>query len=151
MIRAGAYWTGIAEIAVTPATGAVQVTKFTLGVDCGKVINPRQLERCMKGGVVMGLGEALKEELTFDTGKITSTDWTRYKILTMAEMPEIKTLQLSRDDQGFGGGGEAPNALVPAAVTGAFLNATGIAPRRIPLTPAYVLTLLKSAASPQQR
>ena len=67
MIRAGAYWTGIAEVAVTPSTGVVQVTKFTLGVDCGKVINPRQLERCMKGGVVMGLGEALKEELTFDT------------------------------------------------------------------------------------
>ena len=44
----------------------------------------------------------------------------------MAEMPEIKTLQLSRDDQGFGGGGEAPNALVPAAVTGAFLNATAL-------------------------
>jgi nicotinate dehydrogenase subunit B len=144
MIRAGAYWTGIAEVTVTPSTGVVQVTKFTLGVDCGKVINPRQLERCMKGGVVMGLGEALKEELTFDTGKVTSTDWTRYKILTMAEMPEIRTLQLSRDDHGFGGGGEAPNALVPAAVTGAFLNATGVAPRRIPLTPAYVLTLLKA-------
>jgi nicotinate dehydrogenase subunit B len=53
----------------------------------------------MKGGVVMGLSEALKEELTFDQGRVTSTDWSSYKILTMAEMPEIQTVQISREDQ----------------------------------------------------
>jgi nicotinate dehydrogenase subunit B len=143
MIRAGGYWAGIAEIAVTPSSGAVQVTRFTLGVECGKIINPRQLERCMKGGVVMGLGEALKEEMTFDSGKVTSTDWSRYKILTMQELPEIRIVQISRDDKEPGGGGEAPNALVPAAVAAAFFDATGVAPRRIPLTPAYVGPLLK--------
>jgi nicotinate dehydrogenase subunit B len=143
MVRAGAYWVGIAETLVTPATGIVQVTKFTIGVECGKVINPRQLDRCMKGGVVMGLGEALKEEVTFDTGKVTSTDWSSYKILTMQEMPEIRVVQISRDDKGFGAGGEAPNALAPPAVAAAFFDATGVPPRRIPLTPAYVTTLLK--------
>jgi nicotinate dehydrogenase subunit B len=143
MIRANGYWAGIAEVGVTPATGVVTVTKFTIGVECGKIINPRQLDRCMKGGIVMGLGEALKEEVTFDSGKITSTDWTRYKILTMQEMPEIQVVQISRDDKGFGGGGEAPNALAPPAVAAAFFDATGVHPRRIPLTPAYVKTLLK--------
>ena len=143
MIRAGGYWAGIAEIVVTPATGVVQVTKFTIGVECGKIINPRQLDRCMKGGLVMGLGEALKEEVTFDTGKVTSTDWSSYKILTMQEMPEIKVVQLSRDDKGFGGGGEAPNALAPPAVAAAFFDATGVPPRRIPLTPTYVTALLR--------
>ncbi len=142
VVRANAYWVGIAEVAVTPATGVVQVTKFTIGVECGKIINPRQLDRCMHGGVVMGLGEALKEEVTFDKEKVTSTDWSRYKILTMQEMPEIKVVQLSRDDKGFGGGGEAPNAVAPPAVAAAFFDATGVAPRRIPLTPAYVTTLL---------
>jgi len=143
MVRAGSYWVGIAEVAVTPATGVVQVTKFTIGVECGKIINPRQLDRCMKGGLVMGLGEALKEEVTFDKEKVTSTDWSRYRILTMQEMPEIKVVQISRDDKGFGGGGEAPNALAPPAVAAAFFDATGVQPRRIPLTPAYVTTLLK--------
>jgi nicotinate dehydrogenase subunit B len=52
IVRSNAYWVGIAEIAVTPATGVVQVTKFTIGVDCGKIMNPRQLDRCMKSGVV---------------------------------------------------------------------------------------------------
>jgi nicotinate dehydrogenase subunit B len=143
MVRSNAYWVGIAEVAVTPATGAVQVTKFTIGTECGKVINPRQLDRCMKSGVVMGLSEALKEEVTFDKEKVTSTNWSRYKILTMEEMPEIKVVQISRDDKGFGGGSEAANAIVPPAVAAAIFDATGVQPRRIPLTPAYVSTLLK--------
>jgi CO/xanthine dehydrogenase Mo-binding subunit len=143
IVRANAYWVGIAEVAVLPATGAVQVTKFTIGVDCGKIINPRQLDRCMKSGVVMGLSEALKEEVTFDKGKVTSTNWSRYKILTMAETPDIKVVQISRDDRGFGGGSEAANAVVPSAVAAAFFDATGVHARRIPLNSAYVMTLLK--------
>lgn len=144
VVRNNAYWVGIAEIAVVPATGVVQVTKFAIGVDCGKIINPRQLDRCMKSGVVMGLSEALKEEVTFDKSKVTSTNWTRYKILTMEETPEIKVVQISRDDKGFGGGSEAANALGPPAVAAAFFDATGVHARRIPLTPAYVTTLLKA-------
>ena len=144
IVRMNAYWVGIAEIGVVPATGVVQVTKFTIGVDCGKIINPRQLDRCMKSGVVMGLSEALKEEVTFDKSKVTSTNWTRYKILTMEETPEIKVVQISRDDKGFGGGSEAANALGPPAVAAALFDATGVHTRRIPLTPAYVTTLLKA-------
>ena len=144
MIRENSCWMGIAEVTVTPDTGAVQVTKFTIGADCGKIINPRQLERCMKSGVVMGVSEALKEEVTFDKGKITSTSWSRYKILTMAETPEVKVVQISRDDKGFGGGSEGANAVCTPAVAAAFFDATGVHPRRIPLTPAYVTTLLKS-------
>jgi nicotinate dehydrogenase subunit B len=97
----------------------------------------------MKSGLLMGLSEALKEEVTFDMGKVTSTDWSRYKILTMEETPEIKVVQISRDDKGFGTGGEAANAVGPPAVAAAFFDATGVQPRRIPLTPAYVTTLLK--------
>jgi len=144
MVRQNAYWVGIAEVAVVPATGVIRVTKFTIGVDCGKIINPRQLDRCMKSGVVMGLSEALKEEVTFDTGKVTSTNWSRYKILTMEETPEIKVVQISRDDKGFGGGSEAANAVAPPAVAAAFFDATGVHARKIPLTPTYVMALLKA-------
>jgi CO/xanthine dehydrogenase Mo-binding subunit len=144
VVRQNAYWVGIAEIVVIPSTGSVRVSHFTIGVDPGKVINPRQLDRCMKSGVVMGLSEALKEEVTFDTRKVTSTDWSRYKILTMEETPEIKVVQISRDDHGFGGGSEAANAVCPGAVAAAFFDATGVNARRIPLTPAYVSKLLKA-------
>jgi nicotinate dehydrogenase subunit B len=144
MLRQNAYWVGIAEISVFPSTGVLQVIRFTIGADCGKTINPRQLDRCMKSGVVMGLSEALKEEVTFDKSKVTSTNWSRYKILTMAETPEIKVVQLSRDDKGFGGGSEAANAVVPPAVTAAVFDATGVPPRRLPLNPTYLKSLLKT-------
>ena len=142
MIRTNAYWAGIAEIEVVPSTGAIRVTKFTLGVDAGKVINPKRLELIAGGGLAMGLGEALKEEVTFDRSKVTSTDWNSYRILTMEEMPDVRVVQISRDDKGFGSGGEAPNALAPPAVVAAFFDATGVQARRIPLTPEYVKSLL---------
>jgi CO/xanthine dehydrogenase Mo-binding subunit len=144
MVRSNAYWVGIAEVSVVPSTGALKITKFTIGCEPGKIINPRQLDRCMKSGVVMGLSEALKEEVTFDKSKVTSTNWSRYKILTMGEIPEIKVVQLSRDDKGFGGGSEAANALVPPAVAAALFDATGVHARRLPLTPTYVSSLLKA-------
>jgi nicotinate dehydrogenase subunit B len=144
MLRENAYWMGIAEVSVIPDTGAIQVTRFTLGVECGKIINPRQLERCMTSGIVMGTSEALKEEVTFDTGKITSTSWSTYQILTMAEMPDVTIVQLSRDDKGYGGGSEGANGVCPPAIAAAVHDATGVFPRKIPLTPSYISTLLKS-------
>lgn len=142
MIRENAYWVGIAEIAVVPSSGEVRVTKFTIGGEPGKVINPRQLDRCMKSGVIMGLSETLKEEMVFDRSKVTSTDWSSYRILTMLEVPDIQVVQLSRDDKGFGGGSEAANAVVAPAVAAAFFDATGVHARRLPLAPQYVVKLL---------
>ena len=86
----------------------------------------------MKSGVVTGLSKALKEEVTFDRNKGTSTNWSRYKILTMEETPEIKVVQISHDDKGVGGGREAANAVCPPAAAAAFFDATGVHPRRLP-------------------
>ncbi|MGB2628674.1 MAG: molybdopterin cofactor-binding domain-containing protein [Candidatus Acidiferrum sp.] len=147
MLRENAYWVGIAEIAVVPDTGVIQVVRFTIGGEPGKIINPRQFGLCMKSGVVMGLSEALKEEVAFDKSRVTSTDWDRYNILTMGEMPEIRIVSLSRDDRQFGGGSEGANAVCPPAVAAAFFDATGVQVRRIPLTPSNVTTVLKGSSS----
>ena len=145
MYRFGAYWAGAAEVEVVPSTGAVRVTKFTIGVDPGKVINPRHLKSNCEGGVVMGMGEVLMEQLTFDQGKVTSIDWTKYRIPTMKDLPEIKVVTISRDDVGFGGVGEAANSLPQPAILAAVFDATGVQPRRTPLTPDYVKSLLLKA------
>jgi nicotinate dehydrogenase subunit B len=144
MYRFGAYWAGVAEVEVVPSTGVVKVTRFTLGVDVGKIINPRHLTLIAQGGVVMGLSEVMKEELLFDQSKVTSADWSRYKIMTMGDTPEIKIVTLNREDVGFGGGGEAANSLPQPAVVAAVFDATGVQPRRSPLTPEYVKGLLKA-------
>ncbi len=56
----------------------------------------------------------------------------------------IKTVFTSRNDRGINGGGEGANAAAPVAIAAAFFDATGVMPRRIPLTPAYVKSLLKA-------
>ena len=99
------------------------------------MINPKRLELIAGGGLAMGLGEALKEEVTFDRSKVRVPTGAATAILTMEEMPDVKVVQISRDDKGFGSGGEAPNALAPPAVVAAFFDATGVQARRIPLTP----------------
>jgi len=50
-------WPIPVEAVVVPSSGALRVTKFTIGYDCGKIIHPGQLDLCMKSGVVMGLSE----------------------------------------------------------------------------------------------
>ena len=144
VIRSGAQWVGIAEVEVVPATGVVKVLSFTTGVDVGKVMNPRHLKSNIEGGTVMGLGEALFEEVTFDASKVTSTDWTKYKIPAMGDVPEVKTVFTSRNGRGINGGGEAANTVSANAVAAAFFDATGVQPRRVPLTPTYVKSILKA-------
>jgi CO/xanthine dehydrogenase Mo-binding subunit len=106
-------------------------------------MNPRHLKSMLEGGAVMGVGEALFEEVTFDASRVTSTDWNRYRIPRMADIPAIKTAFTSRNDRGINGGGEAANSDASPAIMAAFFDATGVMPRRIPLSPPYVKRLLE--------
>ncbi len=145
MFRSGTYWACVCEIAVTPATGAIKVEKYTIAVDPGIVVNPLQLKRQVEGGAVMGVSHALLEEAHFDEGGVTTTDWRSYPILRMADIPEIKVVLLHKPEVGaYGGGSEAANALAAPAIAAALFDATGKIARRLPLKPDYVQTLLKA-------
>src|SRR5215472_2917652 len=145
MFRSATYWACVAQIAVTPATGAITVEKVTVAVDPGIVVNPMQLKRQVEGGTVMGVSIALLEELQFDESGITSRDWRTYPILKMADLPEIKVVLLNRPEVGtYGGGSEAANALAAPAIAAALFDATGKVVRRLPLKPEYVQALLKA-------
>jgi len=145
MLRDSGYWACAAHIAVVPATGEVKVERMTLVVDPGLVVNPLQLRRQAQAGLLMGVSEALHEEVSFDEGAITSSDWYTYPILTMAEAPEVKVvLAPLAGAQGYGQGSESANALAAPAIAGAFLDATGKPARRLPLRPDYVKAMLAS-------
>jgi nicotinate dehydrogenase subunit B len=145
MLRSGSYWACSCQIAVTPATGAIAVEKVTMVVDPGIVVNPLQLKRQVEGGSMMGISQALYEEVAFDESGVTTQDWLSYPILKMAEIPEIKVVLLHRPEVGtYGQGSEAANALAAPAIAAAFFDATGKAARRLPLRPAYVKELLKA-------
>jgi CO/xanthine dehydrogenase Mo-binding subunit len=116
---------------------------MTLVTDPGLVVNPLQLKRQAQAGCLMGISEALHEELSFDKGAITSVDWQSYPILTIADMPELKIVIAPYPDvDNYGQGSESANALAAPAIAGAFLDATGRAIRRIPLRPDYVKAAL---------
>lgn len=145
MLRSGSYWACACQIAVTPATGAIAVEKVTVVVDPGIVVNPLQLKRQIEGGSMMGISQALHEELSFDESAITTKDWLTYPILKMAEIPEVKVVMLHKPEIGtYGQGSEAANALAAPAIAAAFLDATGKPARKLPLKPAYVKDVLKA-------
>jgi CO/xanthine dehydrogenase Mo-binding subunit len=143
LFRGGTYWACVADIAVDPDTGAVKVEKMTVAVDPGIVINPLQLKRQVEGGTVMGVSMTLFEEVRFDESGVLASDWRDYPIATMADTPEIEVILIHHPEVGkYGQGSEAANALAASAISGAFLRATGRAPRRLPLKPDYVKSIL---------
>jgi len=143
MLRDNGYWACAAHIAVTPGTGEVKIERITLVADPGIVVNPLQLKRQAQAGCLMGVSQALHEEVSFDTGAVTSLDWAGYPILKMGEMPELKiVIAPQQGAQIYGQGSESANALAAPAIAGAFLDATGKPARRIPLRPDYVKAML---------
>ncbi|MBV9764862.1 MAG: xanthine dehydrogenase family protein molybdopterin-binding subunit [Acidobacteriaceae bacterium] len=145
LYRGGTYWACVANVAVDMNSGRVKVEKMTIAVDPGIVVNPLQLKRQVEGGTVMGVSMTLFEELLFDESGVVSSDWRSYPIATMADLPEINVVLINRPEVGkYGQGSEAANALAASAISGAFLDATGKAARRLPLKPEYVQGLLKS-------
>ncbi len=145
MLRDNGYWACACHVAVTPESGTVKVEKLTIVVDPGIVVNPLQLERQVQAGCIMGVSQALHEELTFDESAITATNWLTYPILTMAEMPEIKVVLAPRPEVGvYGQGSESANALAAPAIAAAFFDATGKPARRFPLRPEHVKAMLSA-------
>lgn len=143
MFRDNGYWACAANIAVTPSNGLIKVEKITLVADPGIVVNPLQLKRQAEAGCLMGVSQALHEEVAFDKSRITSSDWFSYPILTMAEVPDLNVVIAPyQDAKIYGQGSESANALVPSAIAGALFDATGKPARRLPLRPDYIKTLL---------
>ncbi|MGE8133644.1 molybdopterin cofactor-binding domain-containing protein [Novosphingobium subterraneum] len=143
MLRDNGYWACAAHVAVMPESGEVKVERMTMVADVGIVINPLQLRRQIQAGCLMGVSQALHEEVSFDRGAITAADWASYPILTMAEAPEIKVVFETNLAAGnYGQGSESANALAAPAIAAAVLDATGKPVRRLPLRPEYVKAAL---------
>jgi CO/xanthine dehydrogenase Mo-binding subunit len=143
MLRDQGYWACAAHVSVVPESGEVKVERVTIVADVGVVINPLQLRRQIQAGCLMGVSQALHEEVAFDESAVTSADWSGYPILTMAEMPELRVIISENGGKGeYGQGSESANALAAPAIAAAVMDATGKAVRRLPLRPEYVKAAL---------
>jgi CO/xanthine dehydrogenase Mo-binding subunit len=139
------------EIEVDTVTGQIKVTKYVAAHDVGRAINRQAVEQQIEGGVVMGLGAALLEQLLVDeaTGLPINPNILDYKLASIKDVPEKIDMIIIQKPKEYGvfgahGIGEPPIAMAVPAIANAVYNAVGVWLEKPPFTPAKVLTALKA-------
>ncbi len=140
--NAETYVAMVLEIEVARDSGAIRVTRVVVGHDCGLAVNPDGARNQIEGAVLQSISRALHEEITFDRARVTSVDWSTYRLLTFPEMPDIEHEFIQRLDQPPWGVGEPATTLAAAAISNAVFDATGVRLRRAPFTPERVKSAL---------
>ena len=113
--------------------------------DSGRVINPLTATSQIKGGVTMGIGMALHEELLYDksTGIPVNPGYYGAKVMTHLDAPDIEVHFIEPDDAygpyGAKTLGEPPMIPVVGAIANAVFNATGIRVKELPITVDRIL------------
>ena len=147
-----AWATQVCEVEVDTRTGIVRLVKVTGAHDVGRVLNRLGIEGQIEGGIVMGQGYALTENLMVEDGWVRNPNFRDYKLVTAPEIPEIDVSFIETMDgegpQGAKGVGEAPAICIAAAVANAIYNATGVRLTSLPFTPERVYRALHGAAQP---
>ena len=128
----------VADVKVDPETGTVRLKRFVTAHDVGAIINPLTHQGQIDGGVVMGLGQALMEELIMEGGQVANASLGDYKLPTAADIPELKTV-LVRSSGGAApyeakAIGEFANNSPPAAIANAVADAVGVRLFDLPIT-----------------
>ena len=150
-VNAFAYGCTFAEVEVDMATGKVEVLEIYNVHDAGRLINPQLAEAQVHGGVTMGLGYALSEQLLFDpqTGKPLNNNFRDYKLMTAMDTPTIGVDFVETDEPTGPYGNKAlgePPAISPApAIRNAILDATGVKINELPMRPQCLFEKFKAA------
>ncbi len=148
------YSAAVAEVGVDPATGIVTVERIWIGHDIGQSINPVLVMGQVEGGVYMGLGEILMEEMVYRANRNVVHKFPsmlEYKSPTTMEMCDVQTYLIEDPDPNgpFGAKevGQGPLLPVPPAVANAVYDAVGVRVDEVPLTPEKVLKALREKNS----
>jgi nicotinate dehydrogenase medium molybdopterin subunit len=151
------YATQIAEVEVDDETGEVEVLRIVASHDCGTPINPMLVEGQVEGGISMGVGFALQEEILFNAqGVQINPNLTNYIMPTSLDMPEVEVDIVDNYDPSgpFGAKGVGEPTLVPTAacILNAIYNAVGVRINSLPATAEKVFNAIqaKRDAEPKQ-
>jgi len=146
--------THVAEVEVDIETGEVEIQRYVVFHDCGRVINPRVVEGQVVGGVAHGLGNALFERMVYDDqGQPQSTTFGEYLLTTAPHMPNVEVHHMETPSPlnpiGVKGAGEAGTNPAIAAIVNAVNDALlpfGVWITDTPVTPQRIVELLGDAA-----
>ena len=141
------YGVHFADLTVDTLTGLVEINKYLAVHDLGQSINRGFVDGQIYGGVQMGLGMALYEELAFDAkGRPSAENFDKYHLVNAPEMPEVEIILVEDGEPGgpFGAKSIGEIATVPTApaVVNAVNRALGSELTFLPLTPARIVDWL---------
>ena len=132
------------HVRVDRETGVVRVLRVAAAHDSGTILNPIGADGQVRGGVVMGIGQALSEGMQLDSdGRQRNPHLLDYKLVTAADAPpiEIDWVQTPAQDGGPNGSkgiGEPPCVPTPGAIANAIAKVIGRRVQRLPMTPERV-------------
>ena len=150
-IKSNAYSFGctFAEVEVDIPMCKVKLLNIVNVHDCGKLINPALAEAQVHGGMSMGIGYGLSEQLLFDekTGRPLNNNLLDYKLSTFMDHPNLQALFVENPEPtspyGTKALGEPPACSPAPAIRNAILNATGVAMNDAPMTPHALFARFK--------
>lgn len=123
-----------AEVKVNERTGRVQVKRVVCALDLGLVVNPQGARIQAEGGITMGLGYALTEEMRFNGGRVNSMSFHSYELPRFSWVPKIETVLLETDPDNPLGGGEPAIICMGGVIANAIYDATGARVLHMPMT-----------------
>ncbi|PSH54451.1 xanthine dehydrogenase family protein molybdopterin-binding subunit [Phyllobacterium brassicacearum] len=129
------------EVRVDEDFGTVRVARMVSALDSGRLYNPKLAESQWKGGIIMGIGQALLEEGTIDSrhGRVMNNNLGDYLVPTNSDIPDLKVISVGIPDTNASVlGGKAVGELaivgVAPAIANAVFHATGKRIRDMPIT-----------------
>jgi len=129
----GSYVAACAEVEIDPKEKRIAVRRVCQVFDCGAILNPANLLSQVQGAIIMGLGPALREEITFENGEILNPSFRRYQVPRFADVPDMDIHLLNRPDHDSAGAGETPIIAIAPAIGNAVFQAIGQRLRSMPL------------------
>jgi aerobic carbon-monoxide dehydrogenase large subunit len=135
-----------AYVRVDPKTYRLEILKYVVVHDCGRVINPLVLQGQIEGGVAQGIGGAFYERLAYDEdGQLRNASFMEFLMPYATEIPEIEIDHIETPSPlnplGVKGAGEAGVIPVGAVIASAVEEALNVAITEMPLSPLKLYEL----------
>ena len=142
---AGSFVATMAELKVDKASGKVTVVRMVCAQDMGIIVNPEGARMQIEGGLTMGLGYALTEEVRFQGGEVLDQNFDSYHLPRFSAVPRIEVVLVRNNELAPQGCGEPAITTAGAVIANAVFDATGARMLRLPMTPKRVAAAIAMA------